>query len=114
MAVADPSLPTRTWKRPRMIPNAKLRIAIQAGDRAKEIAFPHVEGEETNAAADIDERLIRVGEQLERSRKNRVGAQFPAGIKPQPTFAKVRCDARAGLLVGGRGDAIFRCVARLH
>ena len=89
-------------------------VTIEADDRREKIPLAQIESEQTNPAAEIEERFVRFSKQLEGGRKNWIAPQFLPGIDAQPAFPKTCRRPCAGLFVRDRRRSIFRCVALLH
>ena len=82
-------------------------VAVEPADRREKISLAQIKGEQPDAAADIEQRLVRVAKQLVGSGKDRVAAQFPAGINAQPAFPETGRDPGAGIFVRGRRTIHF-------
>ncbi len=89
-------------------------VAVESADRCGKIPLAQIKGEQPDPAAEIDERLGRVAEELESGGKNWIAPQFAAGINAQPALAETGRDPGAGILMCTARRSIFRCVALLH
>src|SRR5688500_13992677 len=91
------------------------RIDIQTKHRLPATAFPEIQPEQTNAATDIQNRILRLPQQLIRGRIDLVVPQFPPHVMPQPALPELRRHARTRTFVVGRvsyrGFHLLRIIA---
>jgi len=86
-------------------------VPIDANDRRLKISLPQIEGEQSDAATDIEERIVRSLQQVKRRPKDRIEPKLAPGIDAQPPFIEVRRHPGAGAFVfRGRGVSVIHCV----
>jgi hypothetical protein len=78
-------------------------IDIVAGDNRLKPAFAQVKRQQPDAAADIQERLVRGVQQVVSRAEDYIAPKFAPDVTLQPALRKERGDARARFFVG-RGD----------
>ena len=63
-------------------------VAVEAADLGKKVSLAQIEREQPDAAAEIDQRLVRIPKQRKGRGKNRIAPQFAARVNAQPSLGK--------------------------
>jgi hypothetical protein len=86
-------------------------VPIEANDRRLKISLAQIEGEQSDATTDIDERTVRFSHQVKRRPKDRIEPKLAPRIDAQPPFIEAPRHPSAGPFVfRARGVPIFHCV----